>query len=106
MRMTLDDLVWSKHHWEMMRNGGMWAIPKACVVMQRTPKGFSLFDVMPFTPDMQVAGEQGADVPKTAADLLAYQTHWFNYIKKHFETAGLDFDDPKGLLVEKKGKEK
>ncbi len=104
--MTLEDLVWSKRMWESMRDGGMWAIPRACVVMQRTPKGFSLFNVMPFTSDMRVAVEQGSDVPRTAAELRAYQRHHFNHIKKYFETAGLDFDDPQGLLASKQGEGK
>ena len=57
---------------------------------------------MPFTSEMRAAGEQGADVPKTATELLTYQRQRFNYIKTYFETAGLDFDDPKGLLKERK----
>jgi hypothetical protein len=98
MKMTLDDLVWSRAQWELIRNGGVWAIPNACVVMQRTPKGFSLVDMMPFTSDMRLAVEAGWDIPKTAAEFRAYQISRFNHIKKYFETAGLDFDDPKGLL--------
>lgn len=104
MKMTLDDLVWSKRQWELIHNGGVWAIPCACVVMQRTPKGFSVCAVMPFTSEMQTAVEQGWDVPKTAAEFRAYQKRQFNQIKKYFETAGLDFDDPKGLLGKGKGK--
>jgi hypothetical protein len=103
--MTLEDLVWSKHHWERMCNGGAWAIPNACVVMERTPKGFSLSSVMPFEA-VREAADQGMNVPKTPAQLLAYQRERFNYIKKYFETAGLDFDDPKGLLRARKGKKK
>lgn len=98
MKMTLDDLVWSKRQWELIRDGGVWAIPTACVVMQRTPKGFSLHDVMPFTPEMAAAVADGWDIPKTAAAFRVYQRQRFNFIKKYFETAGLDFDDPKGLL--------
>ena len=33
-RMTLEDLVWSKRQWELMRDGGVWAIPNGCIVMQ------------------------------------------------------------------------
>jgi hypothetical protein len=105
MKMTLDDLVWSKHHWERMRDGGIWPMPNASVTMQRTPKGFSLYNVMPFTPEMAAAVDQGWDVPKTAAEFRTYQRRRFNHIKKYVETAGLEFDDPKGLL-NKQRKEK
>lgn len=100
-KMTLDDMVWSKRHWESTAAGGCWIIPMACMVMQKTNRGFSLMSVMPYTEQMQRAAENGVDVPKTAAELLKHQRQTFDFIAERFVAAGLDFDDPKDLLERK-----
>lgn len=98
MKLKLENIVWGKEHWERIRNGGVWAVPCLCGIMQRTPKGFSLMLLMPYTDAIKSAAMLGMDVPGSAADLLAFQRHSFNLLKEHFEAAGLTFDDPKNLL--------
>jgi hypothetical protein len=89
---------WTKRHHAMMRNGGMWAIPKACLIFMRTPEGFELAETMPYLPEMSEAFSHGADVPASPSALREYQINFFMVIQAHNEAAGLKVTDPKNLL--------
>jgi hypothetical protein len=97
-KIPMQEILWSRRMWQSVNDGGTWAIPRSGLMMERTPTGFSLVSVMPFTPEMATAAAEGRDVPKTAAELLAYQKYDFGFIQSRFEAAGLIFDDRNGLL--------
>jgi hypothetical protein len=92
--------LWCKNQHNLIRNGGVWTVPRSGMIFTRTPKGFELTLVMPFLPEMTQALERDPekDIPKTPEELLAYQRSDFRCIQRHFKAAGLEISDPKGML--------
>lgn len=97
-KIPITEIMWSRRQWQQIKDGGVWAIPRSGLIVERTPAGFSLVNVMPFTEELAAAAGEGRDVPKTAAELRAYQKYDFRFIAQRFEAAGLIFDDRNGLL--------
>lgn len=87
--------------WHSLKIGGVWGIPRNGVILEKTATGFNVRDVMPYTIEMEAEAKRGADVPKSAAELLAYQRQDFACIQRHMEAAGLEVTDTKALLIER-----
>ena len=70
---------WSRHQFAMMKDGGVWGIPRSGVVFQRQGGELVLISRMPYTQEM----------PVTPAQLDQQQQADFDVVKAHFEAAGI-----------------
>lgn len=91
-------LAWDRKLHAAIKDGGLWGVPFAFIIMQRTPSGFTLSSLMPYSPEMAAEAKRGADVPRSAEELRALQVKGFKKCQRSFNAAGLDFSDPLNLL--------
>jgi hypothetical protein len=92
---------WCLMHWKMVRIGGAWAVPRSGLIFEKTAKGWNLNNVMPYSIEMEIEAAGGADLPKSASELKAYQLDDFACIQRHNEAAGLEVTDTQALLIAK-----
>ena len=67
------DIKWCKMHHARIRIGGTWAVPRSGMIFKKTMNGFTLISRMPWTDELEQAARDGANVPKSAEELAAYQ---------------------------------
>ena len=70
---------WSKQHYGMMNEGGIWVIPRSGITFQKRDGKLMLIDTMPWQLGM----------PLDAASLVAAQEADYQAIKENFERAGI-----------------
>jgi hypothetical protein len=70
----------------MMRDGGVWGVPRSGLMFQR--RGDTLVNTMrmPFMPEM---ADPSKNCPHTAAELEALQEQDFQQHVEHFAAAGI-----------------
>jgi len=76
------DLAWCRHHFAMMRDGGVWAVPRSGLVFTRRGDGLVLTDRMPWQDGM----------PMTAEAFGAFQRADAELIRDRFAAAGITVD--------------
>jgi len=77
--MDLNHVEWSRRQFAMLRDGGVWGVPRSGLVFQRRGDELVLIDRMPHTEEMPVTSEQ-----------LAEQQHRdIAVITAHFGAAGV-----------------
>jgi len=79
VRLDPAHIEWSRRQFAMMKDGGVWGIPRSGVVFQRQGDELVLILQMPHTEEMPVTPEQ----------LDQQQQADFDVVKKHFEAAGI-----------------
>lgn len=73
------DVEWSRNHFQIIMDGGTWAVPRSGLIFQKRSTRLELIARMPHNPDM----------PLTADELREQQRSEFDRIKSHFEAAGV-----------------
>ena len=83
-------VAWCGRHFAMLREGGLWAVPRSGLVFAKRAGRFVLVKAMPWEPAM--AGTL------TAEQLREWQEVDFQDIRVHFGAAGIDVvrEDPDG----------
>jgi hypothetical protein len=89
-----DHIAWSKDHFELMAQGGIWAVPRSGLVFTKILDGLVLTAVMPHEPEM----------PVSEAELHEYQDADYAVIKEHFEAAGVPVSRSSELPNGKEGR--
>jgi len=89
---------WNKRHHAMVKPGGMWAFPNGAMILRRTEAGWDLAVLMPYLEEMGKAAAEGRKVPENAEALLKHQRAQFAVLKRYNAVAGLEVNDPLGLL--------
>jgi hypothetical protein len=70
---------WSRRQFAMMKDGGVWGVPRSGLIFQRQDGELVLIDRMPHTQEMPVTPEQ----------LAEQQRRDIAVITAHFEAAGI-----------------
>jgi hypothetical protein len=70
---------WCKAQFQMLADGGVWAIPRSGMIFQRRGDELHLHQVMPWSTDM----------PISKAQLEEQQNDEFEAVRIHFEAAGI-----------------
>lgn len=76
-------IEWSRHQFAMLKDGGVWGIPRSGIVFQRQGEELVLILRMPHIEEM----------PVTPAQLDRTQQDDFDVVKAHFEAAGVQVRD-------------
>ena len=87
--MKESDIAWSRSLFNMLNEGGIWAVTRSGLMFQKKGTKLVLIDRMPFDPAMVGAG----DLPQTAEALSQYQDEDFECIAKHFRAAKIEVED-------------
>jgi hypothetical protein len=76
------DSVWCQMLWDMVADGGTWAIPRSGIILQKSTllRRFTEVGRMPWHPDMG----------GTAEDLRIWQDSDFEAIRKRFALIGVE----------------
>ncbi len=74
-----EHIAWCRQHFDQMRDGGIWAVPRNGLVFRRRGDELVLVDRMPHSPEMSC----------TATELREYQDSQFNETRVHFAAAGI-----------------
>jgi len=77
--MDREHIEWSRRQFAMLKDGGVWGIPRSGIVFQRQGDELVLIDRMPHTQEM----------PVTARELDEQQQADWSVVKAHFEAAGI-----------------
>lgn len=77
--MKLEDIAWSKRQFEMLKDQGVWGVPRSGLMFQRRGEELWLLCRMPWVDEM----------PCTAAQLQEQQDGEYQSIKRHMEAAGI-----------------
>jgi hypothetical protein len=79
--MTMDSahVEWSRQHFELMADGGMWGVPRSGLMFRKEGDKLVLTTLMPWQEGM----------PITAKELQEQQDNEYEDIKRHFEAAGV-----------------
>ena len=102
MNTTTDrDIQWNKRTFALLRDGAIWGVPRSGLMFKKAGDHLELHDVMPYLPEMKESFDNGADVPATANELIAYQRSDYVTIQAKFNAAGIHVTDPKCLLIPK-----
>jgi len=81
--MTPSNVEWSRRQFAMMKDGGIWGIPRSGMIFQRQGDELVLINRMPHMEEM----------PVTPAQLDQQQQADFDVVKAHFEAAGIPVRD-------------
>jgi hypothetical protein len=79
--MALDPghVEWSRRQFAILKDGGVWGIPRSGMIFQRQGEELVLIDQMPWVDDMPITKEQ----------LARQQQGDWDVVKAHFEAAGI-----------------
>ncbi len=77
---------WCGRHFDMIREGGVWAIPRSGMVFSKRGGRLELVAAMPWIPEMEGT--------ITREELRAQQTLEFSAVRRHFGAAGIDVVRP------------
>ena len=91
-KITLEQIEWSADFFASMAEGGLWAIPIATVVLQKRGKKLVVLERMPFSVIENSPRRDAEGVPKSAAELRAFQDSHLEQIASRFKLAGIDID--------------
>lgn len=83
-----EDIAWSKWHFEMMSNAGVWGVPRSGLVFQKREHKLVLIAQMPWSDEL----------PMTNEELVEYQEVDYNCIKARFEAAGIEVERDEELI--------
>lgn len=87
----MNDTEWSRALFDRITLGGTWTVPRSGLIFNKTDDHtLTLALAMPWTDEIRQAAEQGSDVPKSKAELIAYQQADFDTIQAKFKLAGLN----------------
>lgn len=86
---TEQDKNWCVMRFSMMRDGGVWAVPRSGLIFTRRGLELVLTARMPWTEAIAEAAEAGRDVPANAGALVSYQRADYELIRSRFEAAGI-----------------
>ena len=83
--LTMDKahIDWSRHHFEMMAEGGVWGIPRSGLLFGKRGDTLVLLSRMPWVEGM----------PLSARALRQQQDRDVAGVKEHFEAAGIKVVD-------------
>ena len=99
------DIDWSRGLLATLNAGGVWCVPRSGLMFTKTgEKSMELRVLMPFSPEMAYAADEGQDVPGTEEDLLELQAEDYRCIAGRFRAAGIEVSDKTGLMAKQKGK--
>ena len=87
--MSVTDTAWCRQHFALMGEGGVWAVPRSGLVFTKRDGALVLTARMPWTDELAAAAAGGADVPRSPAELRAYQDADAALIRSRFEAAGI-----------------
>lgn len=73
---------WSLRHFQMLAEGGAWAVPRSGLIYTKRDGRLVLTAIMPFDKEMPIS-----------AQLCKQQQSEIDGIKLHFEAAGVPVDD-------------
>lgn len=79
MKLNQADIEWSRWHFNMMRDGGTWGVPRSGLLYVKRGDRLVLTARMPYDPAM----------PITEKQLDKQQDADIEIIKRHFEAAGI-----------------
>lgn len=77
-----DHLEWCQGIFDMVKEGGVWGVPRSGIVFTKRGDKLVLTELMPHDDTM----------PITAEKLRAYQQDDYQNIKAHFESAGIPIE--------------
>ncbi len=98
------DIEWSRGLLATLNTGGVWCVPRSGLIFTKTgEKSMELRVLMPFSPEMAYAADEGRDAPGTEEDLLEWQMVDYRCIAERFRAAGIEVSDKTGLMAKKKG---
>ena len=98
------DIEWSLGLLATLNTGGVWCVPRSGLIFTKTgEKSMELRVLMPFSPEMAYAADEGRDVPGTEEDLLELQRGDYRCIAERFRAAGIEVSDKTGLMAKTKG---
>ncbi len=83
------DRAWCLSTFAMIRDGGVWGVPRSGLIFTRRGSELVLTDRMPWSEEIAVAASEGRDVPVDAEALRAYQDADYALIARKFEAAGI-----------------
>ena len=99
------DIDWSRGLLATLNTGGVWCVPRSGLMFTKTgEKSMELRVLMPFSPEMAYAADEGQDVPGTEEYLLELQMADYRCIAGRFRAAGIEVSDKTGLMAKQKGK--
>ena len=81
--MKSSDVLWCQRIFNMLAEGGEWAVPRNGLIFQKKSGSLVLVARMPYDTPM----------PLSASELRAYQDDDYAAIKRHFEVAGISVTD-------------
>lgn len=93
MNNETDNTAWSRQRFNMMRDGGTWAVPRSGLIFTRRGNELHLTAKMPFMQEMADAARDGRDVPATREELESHQQQDFDCIAREFRRAGIETID-------------
>jgi hypothetical protein len=85
-RIETDFISWSQAHFNMLADGGTWAIPRSGLIFQRRGARLVLVTRMPWDESMGITAER----------LLKYQVEEYEAVKLNCEKAGIPVVDKSG----------
>ncbi len=83
------DRAWCLMTFGMIREGGVWGVPRSGLIFTKRGAGLVLTARMPWSEELAEAVAEGRDVPLNAEALRAYQDSDFALIARKFEAAGI-----------------
>lgn len=75
-------IEWSRRHFALIKDGGMWAVPRSGLIFRRQGDRLVLTESMPWEPAMRET--------ITPAQLAEQQADEFNGIREAFGAAGIE----------------
>ena len=79
--MNPEHVAWCRRTFDMVKDGGIWAMPRSGLVFQKTgPAQFTLINQMPWM----------AGMPINAEELAIQQEIDFDLTVRHFAAAGIE----------------
>jgi hypothetical protein len=89
-RIETDFISWSRAHFNLLADGGTWAIPRSGVVFQKREGELVLIERMPWDESMPITEER----------LRKYQNEEYAAVKLNFEKVGIPVRDETSVTVE------
>ncbi len=83
------DRAWCLQTFGMIRDGGVWGVPRSGLLFTKRGDGLVLTARMPWSEEIAEAVAEGRDVPVDVEALRAYQDSDFALIARKFEEAGI-----------------
>lgn len=82
--------AWCRQHFAMMREGGIWGVPRSGLVFVKRAGELVLTGRMPWSDELATAAKAGWDVPADAASLREFQDEDLAGIRERFGRVGVE----------------